>query len=508
MVGFTTSSLDRRGVERHQGNYEKRIKDGIALKRSRVTNSSENRGKILGFIKSKKEKLEKDPDIIKITDTDDRNREILARLHDDINLEEFTGMGLDVRKEPNNQGNLSIVSEMLSELGIEKVSKISWFKNEIATAKIGALNTQLAQTRSINSSAPENKNVIHNSYVQPIKIEKESELDEPLTKYNNLIEEYSEKKETINQALKKANNSIPEIINLYANSYNTNMEIYQKQIEPLCGYIKKNDLWLTKKINKEVDLHKLTQTEFLIVDEYNRCPANDLMNLGNVNNKYGLGGDTERTKQLSHFWFNPITHGVTEEEIKAGKFQSIEMTRLTHCYITGNGGIAKDNLPETKNLPLVRLNPAYKSEDYSEEDFINPCAIKPFADDISYDNPEEDIKNISQMIAKDTILLHEDYKGTGVVFACQQGMNRSFAYALGYEFKCELENMKTHNSNAYKELQTNEKLRKELYISFSNAKRSDMLCPHAQQNGLGGYMSPSNNKLSVAICDEIFKRMD
>ena len=44
-----------------------------------------------------------DPKILIISNIDYRNREILARLHDVLSIDQFKQIGLDVHEEPKNQ---------------------------------------------------------------------------------------------------------------------------------------------------------------------------------------------------------------------------------------------------------------------------------------------------------------------------------------------------------------------------------------------------------------------
>lgn len=129
------NSLDRNNKIRNQSNYENRIKEKAEID-SKIT-TPDNRIKIFQFINYKLQSLQHDPQILCIKNMDDRNRKILSNLHNDLSAEEFKNLGLDIKT------NTNIVSNVLNELGIEKVSKFSLFKNELATAKINALTVAL-----------------------------------------------------------------------------------------------------------------------------------------------------------------------------------------------------------------------------------------------------------------------------------------------------------------------------------------------------------------------------
>jgi len=134
-------TIDARGKIRNEINYIARIHTSMNAK-SNVT-SDKNRDKILKFINTQLNVIENRPDILQIKDENDRNREILDTLHQEITTTDANLLGVETGRTQNNQHDAKIISKVLDELGIKPISKFSFFKNELATAKINALKATI-----------------------------------------------------------------------------------------------------------------------------------------------------------------------------------------------------------------------------------------------------------------------------------------------------------------------------------------------------------------------------
>ncbi len=172
------------------------------------------------------------------------------------------------------------------------------------------------------------------------------------------------------------------------------------------------------------------------------------------------------------------------------------VTKFDHCFITGNSGKNVEEFENLKKIPIVNL---YKPTE--QENKFNTFRISGLDDRC----PDE-IKKIelADKVKTDIDNLYKERSGKSLVFACSQGMNRSYLYAMAYEMKIHFEEMKKNNLQKFEVLKNEKDLRKQYIDMFSQKLRSDLLYPYGQLNGLGGVMYPEDNSLSLGVGESIF----
>ena len=216
----------------------------------------------------------------------------------------------------------------------------------------------------------------------------------------------------------------------------------------------------------------------------------------------------ERGTNYAKLLFNPTTHKLDPE--------SCTMTTFKNCYIAGDSGFSTDLFAETRLLPIVNLVPPDNDAAKNE----NPCGIQPLLDTLdSYSsNFTNELNSLAGIVQNDVEkLYHARYKqipqdnpNSKIVFACHQGMNRSFLYASQYELRIHFQELKENKPILFKSLQRNEAKAREYIHWFTSKLRSDLLYPWGQQNGLGGYMCPGdeeNNQLSITSGMKVLNNM-
>jgi hypothetical protein len=203
----------------------------------------------------------------------------------------------------------------------------------------------------------------------------------------------------------------------------------------------------------------------------------------------------ERGLNYASLLFNPQTHPLDPIECSITSFEN--------CYITGDCGHNTDNFPQTRLLPIVNLVAAASIEEPS----ANPCKIQAITaqldlETVSFHHQlqqlaakvQSDIENLYHARYKPALKNNKNHK---LVFACHQGMNRSFLYAAQYELRIHLQLLCDTVPDLFKHLRLNQDQAQEYIDHFTIKLRSDLLYPWGQQNGLGAFMTPGSKESNI-----------